>query len=81
MADSILHIKDSYFFEVPKNWWHHHWQKLSDVPEFLAKEHPEITDPKVFNKAMAGKILIPQPFGTSKNLYERRKRLSAFRSS
>ncbi len=72
MADPILHIKDSYFFEVPKCCWHHHWQKLSDVPEFLTKEHPEIKDPKVFNDAMAGKILlVPQPFGTAKNLFQR----------
>lgn len=71
MADSILHIKDSYFFEVPKGCWHHYWKSLSDVPPFLTKAYPQITDPKQFNEAMAGKILIPQPFGTQKNLFQR----------
>jgi F-type H+-transporting ATPase subunit a len=73
MSDPILHIKDSYFFHVPTWLWHHHWQKLSDVPQFLRDEHPEIKDARQFDEAMAGKVLIrPQPFGTQKNLFERK---------
>src|SRR5208282_1037884 len=70
MADPILHIKDGYFFQVPKRLWRYDYQKLSDVPGFLTKEHPEVKDVKLFNEAMDGKILIPQPFGQIKNLYE-----------
>ena len=33
--------------------------------------HPHAT-PEEFNAALDGKILIPQPFGTLKNLYERK---------
>jgi F-type H+-transporting ATPase subunit a len=71
MADPIFHVKDSYFFHVPKCLWHYHWQQLSDVPEFLRNQYPEIKDPEQFNEAMAGKVLIPQWFGTQKNLFER----------
>ena len=70
MADPILHIKDSYFFEVPRFLWRPQYHSLSDVPEFLVKAHPTST-PAEFTSAMAGKILIPQPFGTLKNLYEK----------
>lgn len=68
MADPILHIKDAYFFEVPKFLWRPSYKSLSDVPEFLAKAHPEASLDD-FNHDLAGKILIPQPFGTLKNLY------------
>jgi len=37
MADPILHIKDGYFFEVPKAWWPARYEKLSDVPQFLVE--------------------------------------------
>lgn len=70
MADPILHIKDSYFFEVPRFLWRPTYHSLSDVPAFLVKAHPDAT-PKEFSEAMAGKILIPQPFGTRKNLFEK----------
>lgn len=70
MADPILHIKDSYFFEVPRFLWRPVYHSKSDVPGFLVKAHPTST-PKEFTDAMAGKILIPQPFGTLKNLYEK----------
>ena len=70
MADPILHIKDSYFFEVPRFLWRPQYHSLSDVPQFLVKAHPSST-PEEFTTAMAGKILIPQPFGTLKNLYEK----------
>ncbi len=70
MADPVLHIKDSYFFEVPKSLWPRHYESVLDVPEFLRKAHPDASVAE-WNKALSGKILIPQPFGTLKNLYEK----------
>lgn len=71
MADSsdsahyILHVKDSYYFEVPKSLWRYH--TLSDVPEWLRnKEHLSLAG---WKKELDGKILIPQPLGTLKSLY------------
>ncbi|MFO1004327.1 MAG: F0F1 ATP synthase subunit A [Planctomycetaceae bacterium] len=69
MADPILHIKDAYFFEVPKFLWRPHYRSLQDVPQFLADAHPEASLDD-FNHDLAGKIIIPQYFGTLKNLYE-----------
>lgn len=68
MADPILHIKDSYFFEVPKILWRPSYRSLQDVPEFLQEQHPK-ANLEDYNHDLAGKILIPQPFGTLKNLY------------
>jgi F-type H+-transporting ATPase subunit a len=70
MADPVLHIKDSYFFEVPKSMWVPKYGTVLEVPEFLRKAHPEATAEE-WNQALKGKILIPQPFGTLKNLYEK----------
>jgi F-type H+-transporting ATPase subunit a len=69
MADPVLHIKDSYFFEVPKKFWPVEYETRTDVPEFLRIAHPDATREE-FNEALSGKILIPQPCGTLKNLYE-----------
>lgn len=69
-SDPILHLKDSYFFQVPKWMWHHHWQRLSEVPSYVRAEHPEVTDVHRFNEAMAGKVLIPQWFGTPRTLFQ-----------
>ncbi len=69
MADPILHIKDAYFFEVPKFLWRPTYRTMQDVPEFLQHEHPD-AHLEDYNHDLAGKILIPQPFGTLKNLYE-----------
>ncbi len=69
MAGGVLHIKDGYFFEVPKALWRHHYESLDEVPAFLVKAHPHAT-PEEFSHAMDGKIFIPQPFGTQKNLFE-----------
>ena len=70
MADPVLHIKDAYFFEVPRALWRHHYESLGDVPKYLTKAHPH--EPvEAFNHALDGKILIPQPFGTLKNLFEK----------
>ncbi len=68
-ANPIYHLKDSYFFEVPKALWRHNWKSIQDVPEFLVAGHPEITDVATFNEAMDGKILIPQFFGELESLY------------
>jgi len=69
MASPVLHIKDGYFFEVPKFLWRQHYQSVSDVPQFLRDAHPHATVEE-FNREMSGKILIPQPFGTIKNLHD-----------
>ena len=58
----IYHLKDSYFFEVPKAMWRQGWKNLDDVPAFLREGHPDVTDVRVFTEAMDGKVLIPQPF-------------------
>jgi F-type H+-transporting ATPase subunit a len=71
MADPILHIKDSYYFEVPKFLWRQDYKTLDEVPAFLTNAHPH-ESVEEFNKQLSGKILIyPQPFGTLKNLYEK----------
>jgi F-type H+-transporting ATPase subunit a len=71
MADHnpIYHLKDCYFFEVPKAMWRQGWKTLDDVPRFLREGHPDVTDVTAFNEAMDGKILIPQPFGELESLY------------
>ncbi len=94
MASDILHIKDSYYFEVPKALWKPHYESLGDVPEFLVELHAKDfhLDPasrnyetldveaytpeehhalEEFEHQMAGKILIPQPFGELKTLYRK----------
>jgi F-type H+-transporting ATPase subunit a len=68
MADPILHIKDSYYFQIPKKWWK--YTSIDQVPEWLKKEHPDATIDD-WAKSLNGKIIIPQPFGTPNNLYER----------
>jgi len=73
----IYHLKDSFYFEVPKPLWRHNWKTLDDVPAFLKApyEHAGGTIPTVeeFNSALDGKILIyPQPFGTLDSLYEKK---------
>ncbi len=67
----IYHLKDAYYFEVPKPLWRQGWETLDDVPEFLkapfaADEMPSV---EAFNEAMDGKILIPQPFAELDSLY------------
>ena len=72
----IYHLKDAYYFEVPKALWRQNWKTLDDVPTFLkapfetgAEEMPSVEQ---FNAALDGKILIPQPFGTLDSLYEKK---------
>ena len=68
-ANPIYHLKDCYFFEVPKSLWRQGWKTLEDVPAFLRTAHPDVTDVAVFNEALDGKILIPQPFAELDSLY------------
>ncbi|MFM7521263.1 MAG: F0F1 ATP synthase subunit A [Planctomycetota bacterium] len=78
-ANPIYHLKDSYFFEVPKALWPRSWKSLDEVPEFLRVpfERDRLPMPSVaeFNEAMSGKILIPQPFGTLDSLFEKKSGL------
>ena len=69
MADLLLHIKDGYFFEVPKFMWRQNWNNVDQVPDWLRSGHENVTL-KEWNEAMDGKVLIPQPFGKLKNLRE-----------
>ncbi len=59
----IYHLKDAYYFEVPKGLWRQDWKTLDDVPQFLRDGRPDITDVAEFNQAMDGKILIHQKGG------------------
>ncbi|NDC54710.1 MAG: ATP synthase F0 subunit A [Planctomycetia bacterium] len=68
----IYHLKDAYYFEVPKALWRQQWRTLDDVPQFLRDGSPDVTDVAEFNAALDGKILIPQPFGTLDSLYEKK---------
>lgn len=73
MASPVLHIKDGYYFEVPKALWRRDWKSIDEMPksmEFLVKAHPEATIEE-FNRELSGKILIPQPFATLKNLHDK----------
>ena len=72
----IYHLKDAYYFEVPKPLWRQGWKTLDDVPAFLkapfeadGAEMPSVAE---FNAALDGKILIPQPFGELDSLYEKK---------
>jgi F-type H+-transporting ATPase subunit a len=66
--DPIYHLKDCYFFEVPKALWRQGWTEMDQVPQWLRDAHPDATLGQ-FNQAMDGKILIPQPFATLENLF------------
>jgi F-type H+-transporting ATPase subunit a len=72
----IYHLKDAYYFEVPKPLWRHGWKSLDDVPAFLKAPFEghgaAMPDVAEFNAAMDGKILIPQPFGELDSLYEKK---------
>jgi F-type H+-transporting ATPase subunit a len=72
----IYHLKDAYFFEVPKAFWPRTWQTLDEVPEFLRapyeRDHLPMPSVTEFNEALSGKVLIPQPFGTLDSLYEKK---------
>jgi F-type H+-transporting ATPase subunit a len=73
MAHPILHIKDGYFFEVPKFMWKYRFKSLDEVAHeypFLVKAHPDATVAD-FNRGLSGKVIIPQPFATLENLHDK----------
>ena len=86
MSSPVLHVKDCYFFEVPRAWYQPRYESAADVPKFILRDYlhlkpdAEITQETLtslnqtnleqISNAMAGKILIPQPFARLKNLYE-----------
>ncbi|HWB12552.1 MAG TPA: F0F1 ATP synthase subunit A [Pirellulales bacterium] len=76
MADPILHIKDGYFFEVPKAVWRYNFTTREEVQEHfpfiptLIANHPDATAAD-FSRGLSGKVIIPQPFATLKNLHDK----------
>ncbi|MDA7978269.1 MAG: F0F1 ATP synthase subunit A [Pirellulales bacterium] len=52
----MAHVQDAYYFEVP-----HFMAGSREAPEFVKHAEPD---------ELQGKLLIPQPFGTLKNLHE-----------
>jgi F-type H+-transporting ATPase subunit a len=74
MADPILHIKDCYYFELPKVLWPAHYKSLDELPSHLdflkqdaIKHHASIHD---VNHELSGKIVIPQPFAKLESFYK-----------
>ncbi len=73
MADTahlLQHVQDAYYFEVPRALWSPSFESRDAVPEFLRKSHPDWSLEQ-YQNYLAGKVLIPQPFGTLKNLHEK----------
>lgn len=73
MAVPILHIKDAYFFEVPKFMWQYRYKSIDELRHdypFLVAAHPSATIEQ-FNSGLSGKIIIPQPFATLQNLHDK----------
>jgi len=84
MADASLHIADCYYFEVPR--FLYRYTSLSQVPDWLKNPewvrtatHPddvayrhllETATLEDWQHELDGKILIPQPFGAPRSLYE-----------
>jgi F-type H+-transporting ATPase subunit a len=69
--DPVLHVKDGYFFEVPRGLWRYHSKE--QVPDWIREKNPDGSEKfslAEYQAALDGKIIIPQPFGTPKNLYE-----------
>ncbi|MBI1903577.1 MAG: F0F1 ATP synthase subunit A [Planctomycetia bacterium] len=72
MADPILHIKDSYYFEVPKALWRYDYNSWGDATaahQFLGQYQDRVSLSEL-NHELSGKIIYPQPLGTIANLYE-----------
>ena len=44
MASSILHIKDSYYFEVPKSLWPADYQSVADLPDLVIRLDQQFLD-------------------------------------
>ncbi|HUY37153.1 MAG TPA: F0F1 ATP synthase subunit A [Pirellulales bacterium] len=79
MSNPVFHIKDGYYFEVPKFLWHYHYtdtnQFEKDYPFFPKQSdlyhQVRRLSPDELNRELSGKIIIPQPFATLKNLYDK----------
>jgi F-type H+-transporting ATPase subunit a len=67
-ADPVLHVIDSYYFEVPKFMWQ--YSSADQVPAWLRNQNPDATLEQ-YKAELDGKIIIPQPFGEIKDLYTR----------
>jgi F-type H+-transporting ATPase subunit a len=69
--DPVLHVKDGYFFEVPRGLWSYH--SVEEVPAWIREKNADGSEKytlEEYKAALDGKIIIKQPFGTPKNLYE-----------
>jgi F-type H+-transporting ATPase subunit a len=44
MASSVLHIKDSYYFEIPRGLWRSHRESINDFPEHYVRLDPDFQD-------------------------------------
>lgn len=64
-AHLMAHVQDAYYFEVPRvvtRVFGSRYESLEDIPEFVRTSHPDATLQQ-YQAELAGKILIPQPFG------------------
>ncbi len=64
-AQMMAHVQDAYYFEVPRfvtRVLGPRYDSLEDIPEFVRTSHPGATL-EHYQAELAGKILIPQPFG------------------
>lgn len=41
MSSNVLHIKDSYYFEVPKSLWRSHREDRDDFPDYWVRLDPD----------------------------------------
>lgn len=39
MSSPVLHVKDCYFFEVPRAWYQPHYETAQDVPKFILRDY------------------------------------------
>src|SRR5687768_14347114 len=62
MADPVLHIKDAYYFEVPKILAPAAYQKRADFPEVWVKLDPEFQDwefERLYTELTAAGVVLP----------------------
>ena len=73
MSSPILHIKDAYYFEVPKFLYRRDFESRQDLIDSgfewaVRDSSPDSWDESLldaYNQELSGKIVIPQPFGTA----------------
>ncbi|HYO24475.1 MAG TPA: hypothetical protein VEQ85_05950, partial [Lacipirellulaceae bacterium] len=44
MANAILHIKDAYYFEVPRALWRSNRESIDDFPDHFVRLDPDYQD-------------------------------------